>query len=324
MKKDLFDKNLDTARHGIGRLLLVCVILYFIIKILLEKLVGIPNENSTYASIFICVGIFFVLLDIMDRISTKAIKKQSIKTYGEIVKCERVIKRDNKGVIAADYYLIDYAINYNGEEIIAQRIGENKRKIGKVENIYFNPNNKTIFLIDEVDGTEDKGILYVFAVIFFLIAVPIIVFPLMGGIVADSNFWLMIFSFIVGIGAVIAGIMMFKSVFKDLNKEKYYEKIEAIVIDNEEGSYYDNDDKKTMVQTFYPTYEYTYNGIKRTYQSKKNGFLEVGSKEFIMVSKKTGEVHIKSKKAGLVFGAIFCIIVGILAVLSVIISIMTQ
>ena len=273
MKEDMFEKNLHAVKKGITPLLIICVVLYFIFKIVLEKMISIPATNATASSIFICAGIFLILLDIMDRKSTKNIKKHSVKTQGEIIKCEKEKKRDNRGVIVAEYYLIDYAINYNGEEIIAQRIAETKRKVGKIEKIYFNPNNKVIFLVKDVDDKTDGGILYVFAAISFLIAAPIIVFPLIGGIVADSNFWLMIFAFIVGIGAVIAGIMLFKSLFKDIKKEREYEKIEAIVIGNEEGSYYDKD-KKLMIQTFYPIYEYTYNGIKKTYESTRNGYLE--------------------------------------------------
>ena len=43
-----------------------------------------------------------------------------------------------------------------------------------------------------------------------------------------------------------------------------------------------------------------------------------------MISKETGDVHIKSKKAGTIFSAIFCIVVGIIAILSVIMSIILK
>lgn len=323
MSNNLYHKNLKNVRIGLTPLLVISVLFYFLFSFLLNKFVPIPKDNILYASLSMSVGIFFVLLDLSDRFSNKSIKKNSIKTYGEIVKCEKHIERNNKGVIEASYYIIDYLINYNGEKIIAQRLAEHKRKVGKIDTIYFNPNNKIIFLTKEVDGKEDGMILYIFAGIFFLIALPIIVFPLLGGILADGNFWFYLFAVIVSVGTIIAGIMLLKKVLIDRKKEKEYEKIEATIIGNSEGSYYDNDQNK-MIQTFYPIYEYYYNGIKKTYKCPHNGFLEVGSKQIIMINKLDGDIHTKRKKSGDIFGGIFCIVIGMIALISIIMSLIIK
>ena len=321
MSHKLYEQNLNGVRKGITPPLILSVICYFVISLILKKVLTLSEEIIMVSTIFISTGIFFLLLDIIDRKSGKLIRKNSIKTTGEIINCEKHIERNSDGVIEASYYIIDYLINYNGEEIIVQKLAENKRKIGKIDKIYYNPTNKTIFLVKDVDQTSDKGALLVIFGICVFIGALIIIFPLLGGIFASSDFWFYIFVGIVSIGTIIAGILILKNVFKDLKKEREYKKIDAIIIGNDEGSYHDRDRNK-MIQTFYPIYEYYHNGIKKTYKCPNNGFLEIGSKQIIMINEE-GDIYTKRKKGGDIFGGIFCILIGIISFLSIIISLMS-
>lgn len=318
MSHKLYEQNLNGVRKGITPPFVLSVIFYFIISLIFKSFIPVSEEIIMTSSIFISVGFFFLLLDLIDRKSGKLIRKNSIKTTGEIINCEKHVERNSDGVIEASYYIIDYLINYNGEEIIAQKLAENKRKVGKIDKIYYNPTTKIIFSVKEVDGTDDKGALLVIFGICALIGALIIIFPLLGGIFASSDFWFYLFVGIVSIGSIIAGILILKNVLKDLKKEREYKKIDAIIIGNEEGSYH-NRDRNKMIQTFYPIYEYYHNGIKKTYKCPNNGFLEVGSKQIIMVNEE-GDVYTKRKKGGDIFGGIFCILIGIVSLLSIIIS----
>ena len=311
MSHKLYEQNLNGVWKGITPPLIISVICYFKISFIFKQILPVSEEVIMVSDIFICTGIFFLLLDIIDRKSTKLIRKNSIKTTGEIINCEKHIERNSDGVIEASYYIIDYLINYNGEEITAQRLVETKRKIGKVDKIYYNPASKVIFSVKEVDGTEDKGALLVIFGICVFVGALIVIFPLLGGVFSNSDFWFYIFVGVVSIGAIIAGVLILKNVFKDIKKEKEYKKLDAIIIGNEEDSYH-NRDKNKMIQTFYPIYEYYYNGIKKTYKSPNNGFLEVGSKQIIMINEK-GDIYTKRKKGGDIFGGIFCILIGIVS-----------
>lgn len=54
------------------------------------------------------------------------------------------------------------------------------------------------------------------------------------------------------------------SYFHSDNTIKKYEKIDAVVIGNEEGRYHDRY-KNRMIQTFHSIYENTYSGLTKTY-----------------------------------------------------------
>lgn len=268
--------------------LLPCVAVYLVLTFLLKL--------NHIATLFICVGLFNVLLLVGNYISVSKTEKNDDKVHAQVISCEKKKEykmRGGRKCLQAEYYLVSFRMPGDCEEKDLEYITEKKMKTGSYVNIYINRKNGFIITEEELEECKatsgSKPMAFLIGICFF-IAACIIVIPKIGGVVSSKGFWMMVFGYFVSITFIIIGCFAVKS-SRSKSKAKFEcRKIPAVLTCFVEKS--STDTQGSMSISYFPVFEYEINGETHSYQSSMSGSRKrrEGSKTTIYLNYETGEV----------------------------------
>lgn len=305
-----FQKRLEKDQKGMIRYIWFVLLISIGIGALTNYLV-----QSTFCGIFAGIGTFFLIMLLVNWVTSLRFEKESVHTYATIKACERLEAQGEEGD-GDDYYKITYEVMHHGEWDIVELPSYEKAKVGESVGVYYIAHKNILRTDKDMEDLRTNKGLKIFVAIFLLIAVIAGVLENQEGELFTESFWNRV---LVGFGGLVFLLVGLWQLSHGIRRKKELTNarcIPATITRFIVKKTTDSDGHRS--NTYFPVWEYNYYGETKEHKStvSKSGRQEIGSVSTVYITESGDVFEKKEAKASWGIAIVFTVLgAGLFAVM---------
>lgn len=304
-----FQKRLEKDQKGMVRYIWFVLLISIGIGALTNYLV-----RATFCGVFAGIGAFFLIMLLVNWVTSLRFEKESVHTYATIKACERMEALGEGD--GDDYYKITYEVMRDGEWDIVELPSYEKAKVGKDVGVYYIADKNILRTDSDMEDLRKNRGLKILTAVFLVIAVIAGVLENLEGELFTESFWTRVAVGLGGLVFLLFGVWQLSHGIRR-KKELAHARTVSATLTRFSISKNRNSDGDSY-NTYFPVWEYDYCGETREHKStvSKSGRQEIGSISTIYITESGDVFEKKEAKESWGIAIVFTVLgVGLFAVM---------